>query len=352
MILTSDNWAGVSDKVMAAIAKAAAGPAPAYGADEMTRSVEARFCDVFEKDVEVYLVATGTAANALAISAFSAPGGLVFCHRDAHIATDEAGAVAFFGGGLALRTLGGAGGKLVPDELATALAPFRTGFVHFGKPVAVSLSQLTEWGQAYRTDEIALLTAVAHDMGLAVHMDGARFAGAIAATGAAPADMTWRAGIDVMSFGGTKNGCMLAEAVIFFDPGKARDFGFARQRSGHGLSKNWAAAAQFDAYLDGDHWLDLARRANRSGARLAAILEDAEDTSLILQPDANELFAELTVDTERRLNEAGAVFYRWPAGEPLPGDEAGTDKVAVRMVTSFQTTEEDLDHVAGVLTRG
>ncbi len=352
MIFASDNWAGVSDKVMTAITAVAADQAPAYGGDELTKSVEAKFCDLFEKDVEVHLVATGTAANALAIAAFAAPGGLVFCHRDAHIATDEAGAVAFFGGGLTVSMLDGRGGKLAPDELSTALAPFRSGFVHIGKPVAVSLSQLTEWGLAYRPGEIAPLAEIAREMGLAVHMDGARFAGAAAATGASPADLTWRAGVDVMSFGGTKNGCLIAEAVVFFDPQQARDFGFARQRAGHGLSKNWAAAAQFEAYLDADHWLDLARHANRASARLAAILERTAGASLVFQPDANEVFARLTVETERRLQDAGVVFYRWPGGDPVSDKGKEPDEVTVRLVTSFQTSEDDLDRLADILSDG
>ena len=335
MILASDNWAGASPKIASAIAEAASGFRPAYGGDDISATVEALFCDVFEREVKVFIVATGTAANALAVSAFGGPGGVVLCHEDAHIATDEAGAVAFFGGGLTFATLAGEGGRIAPDALAARLAGFPAGFVHHGQPRVLSVTNLTEWGQTYAPDEVAALAAVAHERGLAVHMDGARFAGAVASLDVAPADITWRAGVDVLSFGGTKNGCLAAEAVVFFDPEKARDFAYARQRAGHGLSKAWVAATQFRAYLDNGHWLELARHANRAGAEIARIVEATPDARLALTPAANQVFARLSANAEARLEGAGVRFYRW--GEP---DADGT--VTVRLVTSFMTSEADL----------
>lgn len=335
MILASDNWAGASPKIASAIAEAASGFRPAYGGDDISAAVEALFCDVFEREVKVFIVATGTAANALGVSAFGGPGGVVLCHEDSHIATDEAGAVAFYGGGLTFATLQGKGGRIAPDALAARLARFPADFVHHGQPKVLSVTNLTEWGQTYAPVEIAALAAVAHERGLAVHMDGARFAGAVASLDVAPADVTWRAGVDVLSFGGTKNGCLCAEAVVFFDPARAREFGYARQRAGHGFSKAWVAAAQLRAYLADGHWLDLARHANRAGAEIARIIEATPDAGLVLEPAANQVFARLTARAEARLEDAGVHFHRW--GEP-----EADGMVTVRLVTSFMTSEADI----------
>jgi threonine aldolase len=191
MNFASDNWAGASEPVIAALAAAARRGGPAYGGDDLTGAVERRFCDIFERDVAVFLVATGTAANALGLAAFARPGGVIFCHAQAHILVDEAGAAEFFGGGVKVVGLDGDAGKLAPPTLADAMARFPKGVVHHGQPVAVSMSQITELGAAYRADEIAALAAVARSRGAAVHMDGARFAGAVAGLGASPADITW-----------------------------------------------------------------------------------------------------------------------------------------------------------------
>ncbi len=349
MRFASDNWAGASERVMAAVAEAARHGGPAYGADSLTKTVEGRFAELFEREVAVFLVGSGTAANALALSAYARPGAIVFCHEQAHVVVDEAGAAEFFGGGLKLFGLPGARGKLTPDVLADGLARFPAGAVHHGQPVAVSLTEITELGAAYRPDEIAALAALAKGRGAAVHMDGARFAGAVAALDVSPADLTWRAGVDALSFGGTKNGCLAAEAVVFFDPAHARDFGFARQRAGQGFSKNWFIAAQFDAYLKDGHWLDLARHANRMGARLAAAMGSSPAARLALPPDANEIFAVLSRAADTRLRVAGAVYHPWSA-EGLPFEkDANGGEVMVRLVTSFQTTVEEVDQFATVL---
>lgn len=347
MIFASDNWAGASDEVMEALAKAARTGAPAYGNDRLTAAVEERFCEIFEREVVVFLVASGTVANALALSAYARPGGFILAHKDAHILVDEAGAAEFFSGGNRVVGLDAVAGKIAPETLFQALQDAPERAVHHGQPVAVSLTQITEFGAVYQPDEIAALARVARTRSLAVHMDGARFAGAVAALEVPPADVTWRAGVDVLSFGGTKNGCLAAEAVIFFDPGHARDFAFARQRAGQGYSKNWFLAAQFAAYLEGDRWLDCARHANRMAKQLADGIAASGGARLALRPDANEIFAILTKHGEAKLRAAGAAFYPWKADHFA--EKPGRDEVLVRLVTSFQTRETEVDRFLGLL---
>ena len=349
MIFASDNWAGASEKIVAALAEAAESGGPAYGGDKLTAAVEDRFSEIFEREVAVFLVASGTVANALALSAYARPGGVVLTHRDAHILVDEAGATELFSGGNKVVGLEGVAGKLTPETLFAALSHMPERVVHHGQPVAVSLTQITEFGAVYRPEEIAALSRVAKTRELAVHMDGARFAGAVAGLGLPPSVITWRAGVDVLSFGGTKNGCMAAEAVVFFDPAHARDFPYARQRAGQGFSKNWFIAAQFSAYLDGDHWLELARHANRMARRLAKAIAASETARLALAPDANEIFAILKTATDAKLRDAGAVYYPWPADSLPEESRPEPDETMVRLVTSFQTTEADVDRFAALL---
>ena len=349
MIFASDNWAGASPKIVDALAEAALSGHPAYGADDLTRAVERRFSELFEREVTVFLVASGTVANALALSAYARPGGVVFCHTHAHIAVDEAGATSFFGGGITLTTLDGESGKLSPAALAAALDHMTIHVPHSGQAVAVSLTEITELGVAYRPDEVRAIADVAHAHGCAVHMDGARFANAIAALGCSPADITWRAGVDVLSFGGTKNGCLAAEALVFFDKAPARDAAFQRQRAGQGFSKNWFIAAQLDAYLKDDHWLELAGHANGMAARLAAAIERSGEGRLALRPDGNEIFAVLSKAADERLKAAGALYYPWPADTLPAAARPEADEVSVRLICSWQTTEDDVDRFAAVL---
>jgi threonine aldolase len=349
MIFASDNWAGASEKIVAALAEAARSGGPAYGGDKLTAAVEDRFSEIFEREVAVFLVASGTVANALALSAYARPGGVVLAHRDAHILVDEAGATELFSGGNKVVGLEGAAGKLTPETLFSALAHMPERVVHHGQPVAVSLTQITELGAAYKPEELAALARVARTRGLAVHMDGARFAGAVAGLGLSPAEITWRAGVDVLSFGGTKNGCIAAEAVVFFDPAHARDFPYARQRAGQGFSKNWFIASQFAAYLDEDHWLDLARHANRMAKRLAGAIAASRSARLALEPDANEIFAILKNPADVKLRDAGAVYYPWPADGLSEESRPGPDETMVRLVTSVQTTEAAVDRFAALL---
>ena len=349
MIFASDNWAGASPNVVDALAIAAGSSHPAYGADDITKAVERRFAELFEHDVAVLLVASGTVANALALSAYARPGGVVFCHRHAHIAVDEAGATSFFGGGITLTTLDGPNGTFAPATLAAALEQMKDHVPHTGQPVAVSVTEITELGVAYRPEQVRAIADVAHEHSSAVHMDGARFSNAVAGLGVSPADITWRAGVDVLSFGGTKNGCIAAEAVVFFDPAPARDAVFQRQRAGQGFSKNWFIAAQFGAYLKDNHWLELAGHSNRMAARLAAAIAASGNGRLASKPDGNEIFAVLPKEADRRLREAGAVYYPWSA-ETLPeAARPGPDEVSVRLICGWQTMAEEVDRFAAVL---
>ncbi len=349
MIFASDNWSGASEKILAAFAKAASCGGPAYGEDALTNAAQARFNEVFEREVAVFFVASGTAANALALSAYARPGGIIFAHEQAHIAADEAGAVEFFSAGNRVAALPAIAGKISPDGLAYALGRSPERDVHHGRAVAVSVTQITEYGAAYSADEVSALSDVAKSRGLAVHMDGARFANAVVGLGVAPADLTWRAGVDVLSFGGTKTGCFAAEAVVFFDPAAAHDFAYARQRAGQGFSKNWFIAAQFDAYLQDDHWLDLARHANRMAGRLAESIALSGSARLALEPDGNEVFAIVGKRDDARLRGFGAVYHPWPADGFAGLVDIGADECVIRLVTSFQTTAEDVDRFAALL---
>ena len=275
MDFTSDNAAGVSQPVLEAIVAANSGPAPAYGADSLSAAAADRLRDVFETDLTVFLVATGTAANALALAALCPPWGAVFCHRSAHVMTDECGAPEMFTAGAKLIGVGGGAGKISAKALAASLAAFPRGLVKQAQPAALSLSQATECGTLYGCAEIAELTALAHGAGLSVHMDGARFANAVAALGCSAAEMSWKAGVDVLSFGATKNGALACEALVVFGAGKAEALPFQRKRSGHTLSKGRFLGAQMVAYLRDDHWLANARAANEQARRLAAGLAKA-----------------------------------------------------------------------------
>jgi threonine aldolase len=325
----SDNTAGVAPEIMDAIIAANNDSAMPYGADATTRRVEARFAEIFEHDVVVFPVATGTAANALALAALTPPWGAIFCHEDAHIANDECGAPEFFSSGAKLVALAGEHGKLVPDTVAEHLTG--KGVVHNVQPAVLSLSQETEAGTLYRPEEVTALGDMARRHGIALHMDGARFANAVAGLQCSPAAITWRAGVDILSFGATKNGALGAEAVLVFDKAKATELGFRRKRAGHLLSKMRFISTQLDAYLRNDLWLRNARHANGMAARLGAGLARLPDASLLHPVEGNEIFVALSEATIGRLGAAGFGFYRWGA-EPI-----------LRLVTAFDTDSKHVD---------
>jgi threonine aldolase len=332
----SDNWAGATPEVAAALARLDAGAAPAYGNDPLTAAVTRRFCELFETEVEVFFTATGTASNSLALAALSRPGGLVLCSAEAHIQNDEWGATEFQSGGMKLVTLPHRDGLMTRDALSAALTRYPAGN-RWGTAVALSLTQASECGTVYPVDDLRTLAGMAHDAGLAVHMDGARFANAVAALGCSPADITWRAGVDVMSFGGTKNGCWAAEAIVIFAPEKFRDLAARRQRAGHTFSKSRFVAAQFDAYLADGNWLRRASHANAMAELLRVALRQSARPAW--ESTANEVFPVLPKATIARLRAAGATLYEWPADWVT----VGPDEALVRLVTSWATTAEDVE---------
>lgn len=348
MNFASDNWAGAPEPVVAALAAAAERAYPAYGVDPISLAVEESLSTMFRRPVSAFFVATGTAANALALSSVARAGGIVLCHDDAHIAADEGGSPEFLGFGARMRGLPGLGGRLSPATVAAALARIGEGNVHHGRAMAISITQSTEFGTVYRPEDVAALSALARGAGIPLHMDGARFANAVArliAEGHDPeevaADVTWRAGVEVMSLGFTKVGAFAAEAVVFFDPERAAEFPYLRKRAGHLFSKARFVAAQFQALLADGLWLTLAAHANDMAARLAAGLV-AAGAELPVAPEANELFPVLPVAAIERLRAAGAHFYDWTVeGAALP-----TDRRMIRLVTSFATTAAEVDRFA------
>jgi len=344
MNFTSDNSYGAHPKILDAIVAANSDPLPSYGEDPYTQRAAQRLAAIFEHEAAVFLVATGTAANALALGALCPPWGAVFCHDDAHISEDECGAPEMFTAGAKIVGIAGDAGKITPAGLKAALAAFPRGQVKQVQPAVLSLSQLTEAGTAYNCAEIGALSAIAHDAGLKVHLDGARFANALIAQNCSPAAMSWLAGIDVLTFGATKNGTLACEAVIFFDPGLAKTFAFQRKRSGHTISKGRFLGAQMLAYLEAGLWLDLAKIANQRSMSLAAGLAKTPGVRLPWPADANEIFAILPAAADAALKAAGATYYEWslrnyPGGFGPPGEE----EVFIRLVTSYATNVEDIE---------
>ncbi|MBI1778816.1 MAG: low specificity L-threonine aldolase [Proteobacteria bacterium] len=333
MDFRSDNVTGASAPVIAALQRLAVGALSPYGNDDLTRAVEKRLEDLFECPLKAYLVATGSAANALALSVLCPPYGALYCHPDAHIATDECGAPEFYTGGAKLVTIPGDHGKITAAGLEAALAKGWQGVVHHVQPAAVSLTQASEAGTVYKPREIAAIARVARRHGLALHMDGARFANALVGLGCTPAEATWKAGVDVLSFGGTKNGCLAVEAVLFFQPERARDFEFRRKRGGHLFSKMRFLAAQMQAYLEDDLWLENARHANRLARRLAAGLKAIPGIRRRHQVEANEVFLDLPGRLAKALAREGFIMELWAKGEPMQ----------VRLVTAFSTKDEEVD---------
>lgn len=329
MFFASDNGAPVPREVMDAVIRANEGPALPYGDDPLSGRVADGIRDLFEAPgAAVYLVATGTAANALSLGLLCPPWGAVYCHEQAHVQEHECGAPEFFTGGAKLILVPGAEGRMTPGALEAAIVG--RGDVHMVQPGAVSLTNVTEAGSVHSVAQITALAAAAKAQGLPVHLDGARLANALAATGASPAEMTWRAGVDIVSFGGTKGGLMGAEAVVIFDPARAWEFELRRKRAGHLFSKHRYLAAQFDGWLEGGLWLRLAEHANRMAARLAVGIA-AQPGGRVLQPvEANIVFAEWSAEAHDRAEAAGARYYRHGPG-------------GARLVCSWATTEAEVD---------
>ncbi len=343
MNFRSDNEVGAHPVILEAVTRAFSGgsTAPSYGADEWTHRVERRLREIFEKpDLVAFPVATGTAANSLALSCCTPSWGSIYCHAEAHIVVDEANAPEFFTSGAKLSTLPGPAGKIDQKKLAEALAQPVYGVVHHPQPAAVSITQATECGTVYGPDEIVSIATTAHRHGLKLHMDGARFANALAFVGCSAAELSWMAGVDVLSLGATKNGALAAEVVVFFDPDLAREFEFRRKRSGHLFSKMRFLSAQLEAYLTDGLWLTNANHANTMARRLVAGLTTLKGTQLLYPVDANEIFVILPPRMHDALQAAGAQYHPWPSDRP--GERA------YRLVTAFDTEQTTVDRFLSI----
>lgn len=345
MYFASDNSGPVHPAVMTALAEANQGYAMAYGGDLLTETVQTRLRDIFEAPAAaVHLVATGTAANALALATLTRPFETVFCAPTAHIHEDECNAPEFFTGGAKLTLVPGTD-KMTPSALRETIEREENRDVHGPQRGPVSITQVTERGSVYALDELAALTQVAKSYGLPVHLDGARLANAVVALGCTPAEMTWKLGVDAVSFGGTKNGCMGVEAVIFFDPARAREFELRRKRGAHLFSKHRYLSAQMAGYLADDLWLDLARRANIAAAELAAGLTEA-GAEFLFPPEANMIFASFPRAAHRRLQQAGARYHIW-SGDPNGTDP--DDMLAARLVCDWSASRENTQKFLALL---
>lgn len=337
MDFRSDNVGAVAPEIMDAIVRANEGTAGAYGGDDLTQQLDARFSELFGTEVRVFPALTGTAANAITLSALSPPYGAIFCGEHSHIVTDECGAPELMTGGAKLVPIAGDNAKVPPDALAEAIARAGTGFVHCAQPAAFSLTQATEMGAVYSVDEVAKLADVAKQQGLAVHMDGARFANAVSTLGVHPGDLTWRAGVDALSFGATKNGALAAEAIVLFRTDVADDLAFRHKRAGQLLSKMRFIAAQLLAYIDDGLWIDLGARANAKARRLTDGFAAMSGAKLEGTGEANEVFVTLPGTVIDGLKASGAQFYGWPE----PWEATNT----IRLVTRWDTTDGEVDDI-------
>ncbi|MFX0546933.1 threonine aldolase family protein [Roseovarius sp. S1116L3] len=338
MYFASDNTGPMHPAVAQAMVAADTGYHPSYGAESIMDGVRDQIRELFEApEAAVYLVATGTAANALALATMAKPWDAVFCTPLAHINVDECHAPEFYTGGAKL-SLVSDGDKMSPDQLRTRIEGWTKGDVHTSQRGPLQLTQATEMGRLYTLDELRALTGVAQEYGLPTFMDGARFANALAALDCTPAEMTWQSGINALSLGGTKNGCAGVEAVIFFDPSHAWEFELRRKRGAHLFSKHRYLSAQMQGYLTDGVWLEAARAANANAARLAAGLRDMPGLEFVEEPEANMIFATLPRRDHQRLKAGGAVYGLW--GD-LEGDP--DERIMMRLVCDWSMTHELID---------
>ncbi len=328
--LRSDNAAGVAPEIMSAISTANSGSALAYGADDWTSLLRDTVREVFEHpDAEVFPVISGTAANSLALAALCPPWGAVLCHETAHILQSECGATSMFGGGAVMRGVGGEHYRISGATLRQAFDATRWGDPHHSQPSVLSLTVPTDHGTLYTPQQVGELVDVARERGLRAHLDGARVANAVAALGCCPADLTWRAGIDALSLGATKNGALSTDAIVCFDPVVSEQLVYRVKRAGHVASKMRFQSVQLSAYLTDDLWLRLAGHANAAMTRLATGLH-ALDVEMLNEPDVNMLFARVDPSVADRMAGSGLLFYRMSSD-------------TIRLVTSFQTTDPEID---------
>jgi threonine aldolase len=330
--LCSDNVSGALPQVVEALAAAARGPAMPYGADPWTEGLQARLSEVFERPVVALPVASGTAANVLSLAGMTPPWGAVYCHQEGHVNVDECGGLEFFSGGAKLIGLPGAEGRIDLSALDHALSLTTDHDIHVAQPAAVSVTNVTEVGTLYTPDQVGAVSDVCRRHGLGLHMDGARFANAVAALGCSPAELTWKAGVDVLSLGGTKGGCLAAEAIVLFNPEKAREMEFRRKKAGHLVSKMRFLSAQMVAWLEDDLWLKAAGHANAMAKALGTGLDGLPGARLLGPVAANMAFVDLAEPLRAGLRARGHAFYPWKPEGPD----------AARLVASFETTEAEV----------
>lgn len=335
----SDNESPASTAILEALQEANQGSAWAYADDHWSGRLDDAFSELFGTATTVIPVSTGTVANSIALAAVCPPWGSVYCHRNAHIYNDESGAPEFFGNGLRLVPVQGADGKFEASRLEALIRENEGHGVHSYLPAAVSLTQSTEAGTVYQAEDIEAICAVAAGRGMTVHMDGARFGNAVASLDCDPGDISWRAGVSMMSFGASKNGCLAAEALLLFDKPELKETAERlRKRSGHLLSKMRFVSAQLLAYIENGRWLDMASHSNSQAARFAAAIEAHPEAGLEFTVDANEVFVKWSPAGFRRLERAGIQFLNWP----------GRDDLA-RFVFSHCTPEEETGELCRVL---
>jgi threonine aldolase len=347
MNFASDNIVGASAPVLQALVEANKGALPAYGNDEITKRVKARFAEIFEHEVSVFLVTTGTAANALALASAVPPWGLCVCHQEGHVIDDECGAPEFFMHGAKLAGLPGVGGKLAAEDVSTYLKGLPKAIKQM-PPKALSISQVTECGMVYSLDEIAELGAVCREHGLSFHMDGARFVNALVTLGCTPAEMTWKRGVDILSFGATKNGCLMAEAIVVFNPALAEALDYRTKRAGQVVSKGRIIAAQLEGYFADDHWYTNARHANRMAKLLSDGLAAIPGVRLGWPTDANEVFPIVPQAVDQALKAAGVQYHPWTQVSLPPAEQVAADEALIRLVASFATTEAEVRQVVDI----
>jgi threonine aldolase len=334
----SDNTGRAAPEILDALLRANSGTALGYGADEWTERLQQGFSELFETPVRVFPVATGTAANALSLAAISPSWGNVYCSAAAHINTSEANAAGFFGGGLKLVPVAGSDGKVDAAALEQVLAGISPGQTHRGVPAALNLTQATDLGAVYRLDEVRELAAIAKGRGMRIHMDGARFANALARLQCSPAELSWRAGVDILSFGATKNGGALCDAIVVFSPDIADALAIQLRRAGQVWSKMRFASAQLMAYVENGLWLRLAGASNRAAARIAAGIAGIPGLRLAAPVEANEIFLELPAGVMDALEADGLQFYKRSA-------------TLARFVCRFDLTDDEADVLVTALRR-
>ena len=349
MNFASDNVYGVHPKILSALGEANSATASSYGGDDLTRASEQKLAKIFGCEVKAFLVTTGTAANGLALSAITPGYGAIICHAEAHISCDECNSPEHFTGGAKIIGLHAPGGKIVPAMVEKTLKSFIRG-EHDPKPRGVSLTNASELGTVYSPAEVKAMSDLIRPRGMKLHMDGARFANAVAGLGVTPAELTWKSGVDVLSFGATKNGAMMLEAVVFFDLLLAEDFLYRRMRAGQLVSKSRYLGAQMLAYLDNDLWLENARKANALAQKLATGLKQFNFIRIPNPVQANEVFAVMPRSLYDRLLASGAKFYDWMPDSL--GSGISEDEIFARFVLSFATPEADVDNFLKLIAKG